>query len=179
LSRKRKRNSIAESFVAHSKEMRESVAWRHLPDNARRILDRLEVEHMRHGGSENGALPCTYTDCEAWGIRRASVALAIRQSVGLGFAALTRQGYRSTAEFRTPSHYRLTYVFGCGTSPDPTNEWRGIATAEQAKAALALAAQAKNYDRQPKRAGAPAEQIAGRVFATEPDAVARPHSARG
>ena len=57
---RRKNNQISGQFVAHSRELRELAAWRALPDNARRILDRLEVEHMRHGGAENGALPCTY-----------------------------------------------------------------------------------------------------------------------
>ena len=35
--------------------MRESPAWHHLPDKARRILERLELEHMRHGGDSNAA----------------------------------------------------------------------------------------------------------------------------
>jgi hypothetical protein len=42
----RKRSAIAGAFVAHSLEMRSSPAWMALPDNARRVLDRLELEHM-------------------------------------------------------------------------------------------------------------------------------------
>ena len=103
---RRKNNQISGQFVAHSRELRESAAWRALPDNARRILDRLEVEHMRHGGAENGALPCTYSDFVAAGVRRASVSLAIRQCAALGFLEVTHRGGRSNAEYRNPSRSR-------------------------------------------------------------------------
>jgi hypothetical protein len=83
---KRKRNSILEAFVTHPLSLRLSPAWQALPNNARRILDRLEVEHMQHGGADNGHLPCTYADFEKAGVRRKSIALAIRQCVALGFS---------------------------------------------------------------------------------------------
>lgn len=137
MSAKKRRNSIGQQFIAHRRDMREAPAWRHLPDNARRILDRLELEHMRHGSAENGRLPCTYADFEKAGIRRKSVALAIRQCVALGFLEVTRQGRRSVAEFRTPSLYRLTYVHGRGRSEAPTDEWQRISTDEHALAVLA------------------------------------------
>jgi len=136
MSAKKRRNSIGQQFIAHRRDMREAPAWRHLPDNARRILDRLELEHMRHGSAENGRLPCTYADFEKAGIRRKSIALAIRQCVGLGFLEVTRQGRRSVAEFRTPSLYRLTYVHGTGRSQAPTDEWQRISTDEHALAVL-------------------------------------------
>ena len=100
---RRRRSALGEQFVSHSRAMRESPAWRSLSDNARRVLDRLEVEHMRHGGAENGALRCTYSDFARAGVRRASVALAIRQCVCLGFIEVTRQGGRSISDVRRPS----------------------------------------------------------------------------
>ena len=147
---KKKRNALGSSFVSHSRDMRESPAWAALPDNARRVLDRLEVEHMRHGGAENGALQCPYTDFERAGIRRASVALAVRQCVALGFLAIERQGLRSRAEFRAPSVYRLTYLNGCGRSPLPTDNWRSV-TKEDAAAALEKALKTSPDDRTKKR----------------------------
>jgi hypothetical protein len=119
---RRKRSTIAGQFVAHSKEMRVSAAWKALPDNARRVLERIELEHMDHGGAENGELPCTYNDFFDAGNRRASVARAIRQAVALGFLEITRQGGRSVSGFRSPSRYRLTYLNGCGKSPPRTDE---------------------------------------------------------
>jgi hypothetical protein len=136
---KRKGNAIAGSFIAHPLELRTSPAWRHLPDNARRVLDRLEVEHMQHGGADNGYLPCTYSDFAKAGLRRQSVALAIRQCNALGFLETTRQGRRSGQEYRTPSLYRLTYLHGCGRSPPPTDDWRKIDTDDAAVEALARA----------------------------------------
>ena len=39
-----------------------------------RVLARIELEHMDHGGCENGKLPVTYTDFEKWGVRADSIA---------------------------------------------------------------------------------------------------------
>jgi|FEC22Drversion2_1045045.scaffolds.fasta_scaffold02218_5 hypothetical protein len=180
---KRKKNSITTSFVVDSKEMKESLAWRHLPDAARRALDRLELEHMRHGGADNGRLPCTHSDFARAGIRRASVALAIRQCVHLGFVKVSEVGGRSISKFRRPNLYRLTYVFGSGRSPDPTHDWRLIETEEQVQAALAKAEAERNYATQPKKllekqeAERREKQKAGRTGASGPDAVARPQAA--
>jgi hypothetical protein len=80
--------------------------------DARMVLDRLEVEHMLHGGAEIGNLACTYFDFEKAGIRRASIALAIRQCVAMGFAVVMEQGGRAISDVRWPSRYRLTHVPG-------------------------------------------------------------------
>jgi hypothetical protein len=145
------------SWVMHRIAMKESPAWRAAPDNVRRLLDRLELEHMRHGGAENGRLVCTYDDLAKWGLRRASVALAIRQAVGLGFLEVTRAGYKSAAEFRVTSLYRLTYVFGRGRGrrdrQEPTDEWELIATDEKAAAKLAEAAARQPSRRRPSPPG--------------------------
>jgi hypothetical protein len=134
---KRRRNSILEGFIAHPLSLRLSPAWRALPNNARRILDRLEVEHMQHGGADNARLPCTYTNFEKAGVRRKSVALAIRQCVALGFVEVTHKGGRSISQYKTPSRYRLTYVNGRSPSPPPIDDWKLIASDEAAAAALA------------------------------------------
>lgn len=134
---KRKGNSIAGAFVPHSLTMLTSPAWRALPDNARRILERLETEHMQHGGAENGYLPCTYNDFERAGIRRKSIPLAIRAGEALGFLKITRKGGGSTPGFQKPSLYFLTYLSGIGRSLRQTDEWQRIGTDEAARAALA------------------------------------------
>ncbi|MFC3078197.1 hypothetical protein ACFODL_08885 [Phenylobacterium terrae] len=140
------------------KEMRESPAWRAAPDNLRRLLDRLEVEHMRHAGTQNGKLAVTYDDFAEWGVRRASVALTIRQGLALGFLEVTRKGYKSAAEFRVPSLYRLTYVWGrkpgSREAEEPTDEWRRL-DEDGAANALREAATSRDIDR--RRAGASGE----------------------
>jgi hypothetical protein len=161
----RKPSALGSSFVAHSKEMRESAAWRYLPDYARRVLDRLELEHMRHGGADNGRLPCTYSDFAAAGIRRASVAEAIRQCVNLGFVVVTEAGGRSISVHRKPSLYGLTYVPGRGKSPTPTNGWKSVKTEGEALDALARAKTEKRRSTQPAQGAAKIKKL---------DAPARP-----
>jgi hypothetical protein len=144
-----KSSGAHEAFVMHSLAMRESPAWNALPDNARRILDRLEVEHMSHGGAENGKLKCTYEQFEAAGIRRQSIARAIRQCVALGFVKITQQGRPSISDFRSPTLYCLTYVYNrMGPNRKDThlrtNDWRRIETEEEAQAALKKAAEEKS-----------------------------------
>jgi hypothetical protein len=149
-----KRFAIEGNWVPHTKEMLESAAWRHLPDKARRALSRLELEHLQHAGLENGKLRCTYDDFAAAGLRKASVSLAIRQCVALGFVEITSKGKRAIAEHRTPSLYRLTYVFSKfihGEGREPTQEWRRADTDEKAIAALKRAEDARNYDTQPSK----------------------------
>src|SRR3954449_10496727 len=123
---RRHRRSFGEAFVVHPLELRRSPAWRALPNNARRVLDRLEVEHMEHGGAENGSLKCPYSDFAAAGLRRPSIALALRQCVALGFLAISQQGSRAISKWRSPSQYRLTYLVGRRNSPEPTHEWRQV-----------------------------------------------------
>lgn len=114
-----------EQFVMHTLEMMESAAWGSLSNEARRILNRLEVEHMERGGSKNGDLICTYDDFVKAGIkRRQTVPLAIEQCVALGFVEITVRGGLCLSDIKRPSRYRLTYVNGNSRSPKPTHEWR-------------------------------------------------------
>ncbi len=43
-------------------EMLESPAWRALTGNALKVVLRIALEHLKHGGVENGLLPVTYKD---------------------------------------------------------------------------------------------------------------------
>jgi len=133
----KRRNSIDGQFAAHTIEMIRSPAWSVLSLSARRVLDRIEIEHADHGGNDNGRLPVTYDDFEWYGIHRHSIAAAIRETVALGFAEITERGRAGNAEFRSAHKFRLTY-FRAGRAP-PTNEWQRIKTVEDAHA-LARAA---------------------------------------
>lgn len=142
MSRRSKKNHIAGPFVAHSLEMRTSIAWRFLPMNARRVVDLLEVEHMNQGGAENGKLKQTHKDLERGGVPRKAVTLSIRQTEALGFVECTFRAQPSIAEFRRCNEYRLTFLSGRGEkAPAATHDWRRIQTEEQAKAALLAAGQ--------------------------------------
>src|SRR6516165_10401669 len=120
--------------------MIKSPAWSVLSLSARRLLDRIEIEHADHGGNDNGRLPVTYDDFERYGIHRHAIFPALQETVALGFAEITEHGRAGNAEFRSPHKFRLTY-FHVGRAP-PTNEWQRIKTVEEAQA-LATAARRK------------------------------------
>lgn len=134
-----KKSMVGEQFIAHSREMRESVAWSLLNGNVKLILERVELEHMRHGGSENGNLPVTYSDFVEGGVRRAAIASSIATAEALGFIECMDRGRAAKAEHRFPAIYRGTYFMGNLT---PTNEWKAITTKEEGERRIANALEA-------------------------------------
>lgn len=157
----RRKNRIAGQFIAHPRTMVESPAMRALSLAARRALDRLEIEHMNHGGAENGKLPVTYRQFEDWGVHRHTVASAIRELEALGFIEITRRGYGGAADMRVPSLYRLTYRPTWNAGPkegDGTHEYLTIKSREVAEAIAATArrrANPRNVDRGKKQNATP------------------------
>ncbi len=150
MTKKAKKDRIKEAFVTHTLAMRRSPAWCVLPNHARRFLSCLEDEHMAHGGAQNGKLQATYEQLEAKGIPKKAIALAIRQCEALGFVEVMHRGSPSLSVYRDPSRYRLTYVYGRHVMQFGehvslrTDEWKSLATLEDAFAALEGAAQVKS-----------------------------------
>jgi hypothetical protein len=138
MSRQKRRTAIGESFVVHSRSMLESPARRALSYTAMRVLDRIEIEHMNHGGAENGRLQVTMDQFVAYGIDRKGIAPAIRELVGLGFLEVTEPGHAGAAGKGRANHFRLTYV-NCKSREEPTHEWRRIETIEIAEAIVKTA----------------------------------------
>ena len=136
--RRRRRTTIDQQFIAYTVPMLQSPAFRLLSLSARRLLNRIELEHAHHGGMDNGKLPVTYDDFVAYGIHRHSVAPAIRECEALGFIEITERGHAGNADFRSCHKFRLTYIYA---GPTPTNEWQRIKTDEEA-ATIAKAARA-------------------------------------
>ena len=99
--------------------MMESEAWRALNLPARKLIDRLLIEHMAHAGTQNGNLVVLYDDFAAFGIRRQSVKGAIDLAVSLGFVKVIIEGGR-----KKPSIYALTWL-PTGESP-PVNTWKRV-----------------------------------------------------
>lgn len=132
----RTRNKLKEAFVPHVRSMLESPAWAALSITARRILDRLELEHMAHAGTENGKLVCTYDDFVKYGARRHCIKLAILQLRQLGFIEVIQWGRQAVGDGRVPSKYRLTYVPTIEPYYQATHEWRRFRYDEQVRVAL-------------------------------------------
>lgn len=96
-------------FMPHPLVMRESPGFRALNMAARRILDFLELEHMRHGGKENGRLLAPYAQLVAAGITRRDVRPAIDTLESLGFIRRTEHGERLGGR-PNASRYALTWL---------------------------------------------------------------------
>jgi hypothetical protein len=116
-----KPHKIEPPYVQHRRAMMESAAWRSLGLSARRILDGLEIEHMKKSGKHNGRLICPYKDFVNYGIRRKSIAPAIRQLCRCGLLEITQPG-RWAHGGKNFATYRLTYL--PTTTAAPTDEWR-------------------------------------------------------
>jgi hypothetical protein len=148
MSKKSKKGAASGPFVMHTREMFMSPAWCVLSLSARRLLDRIEIEMMAHGGPRsNGRLPVTYGDFIKYGVRRNSIASALREVVALGFLEITEQGRGGNAAYRKASQFRLTH-HPFKEDPDgevlyePTNEWRRFKTIEEVEAIAAKAKRA-------------------------------------
>jgi hypothetical protein len=140
---------IEGAFIYHRLPMLDSPAWRVLTLSARRVLDRLELEHMIHAGRKNGELIATYDNLQKYGIGgRREIKLALAELEALGFIEFTRRGRGGNADFRIAHQFRLTYLNKPTYERDnqgrvtnsiaewhgPTDEWNRINTLEEAEA---------------------------------------------
>jgi hypothetical protein len=116
--------------------MMESPAWGALTAPARRVVDRIVIEHMHHAGTMNGELVVTYDNFQAFGISRGAIKPAIEVAVKLGFIDITAIGLRSYGNARRPSSYALTWLPRNDGAP-PSNRWNAIKSKEQAEAKVA------------------------------------------
>jgi hypothetical protein len=102
-----RRSTIGAQFSPRRIDMLSSPAWRALSLSAHRVIDRITIELMLHGGADNGRLPVTYDDFEKYGIHRHSIAPAIREAAALGFVEITVEGRAGNAEWKAapvPAH---------------------------------------------------------------------------
>src|SRR5262249_48832457 len=112
-------------YVVHRGKMLESDAYRSLGKTELKILARLEIELMRHRGTNNGRIICTYDDFAEYGIRRRSISRGLRNLRRVGLLEVTQRGRRDA--LRNPHHYRLPYLVtydDAGNIIAPTDEWK-------------------------------------------------------
>jgi hypothetical protein len=132
---RKRRTKIEGQWVAYTREMIESPAYRVLSLQARKILRRLEIEHCSHGGAENGRLPCTYDDFVRYGCWRKGITEALIEACALGFVRIISIGKRPYGDVPgRPSTYRLTYLHTHDGAA--THEWKKIESIEMARDAV-------------------------------------------
>jgi hypothetical protein len=122
---------ISMPWVWMTHELLESGAYRALSIHGIRALNRIQIEHMAHGGLENGRLKVTWNDFEKYGVTRKWISHALNEIITFGLATLERRGRRFHGEDHgEPAQYRLTYLpvsEPANTSP-ATNEWKRFGT---------------------------------------------------
>src|SRR5258708_22852840 len=120
-------------------EMLESPAWRALTGNAMKVVLRIALEHLRHGGVGNGLLPVTYQDFVRWGVRRNAIREAIVVAINLGWIDKTSTGEVPWhGDIRRPSTFALTWLPQHNGAP-ASNRWTRIKSDADAKAAIKAA----------------------------------------
>ncbi len=123
------------AWVWHTIELMSSPAWLTRSINCRRFIDFLELEHLKHGGVENGALLAPYSQLEAFGIGRRLIAGAIREAEQRGLVRVDRGGKKGYAVTEL-SRYTLTYQWsrtitgGLWDWHEPTDNWKTYSALE-------------------------------------------------
>jgi hypothetical protein len=116
-------------FIQLGVKLLESAALRSLDRYGYLMLLRLEVEHCRHAGKENGWLAVTYNQFVECGVPCRAIKATINRLVRVGLLVVERSG-RGHAGDGEPNLYRLTYlkskfvpVAGSPYFLEPTNDW--------------------------------------------------------
>jgi hypothetical protein len=102
------------------RELLLSPAWRSLGINARRLIDTLLIEHMSHGGRQNGRLKATHRQLVEAGMSVRLVAEAIREAEAKGLIDCARGGRR------VASCFALTWMSLHDGTP-ASNRWQAAA----------------------------------------------------
>jgi hypothetical protein len=117
-------------FIPHTRELLMSDAWRGRSIHAARVLEFFELEHLKHGGKENGLLKGTRRQLTEFGVSAQFVKGAIEENIKRGLLEVTCRGGYAGGARQTPSLYRITYLAWKLERPNarpewipPTNEW--------------------------------------------------------
>ena len=140
--RQRRKNPVTrpsdcgvEHFAWIPFELLSAPVWASLSINARRVLDRLMVEHVAQGGLANGELCVSYDQFVEAGCSRRLVSTAIAELEAAGVAAVRRRG-RIAGE-NLPNWYRLTWMGARDANGEimaPSHEWRARTAAHVQRA---------------------------------------------
>lgn len=117
-----------EAFVGEPMSLLESPAYRALNFPALKILGFLKLEHVRHGGAENGRLLAPYRQLEALSISARHVKPALAMLEALGIIRVTSDGSRMGGR-PNAAKYALTWLPTCDGAL-PTADYRRVTEAE-------------------------------------------------
>ncbi|KQM34578.1 hypothetical protein ASF03_21250 [Rhizobium sp. Leaf68] len=114
-------------WMAISRELLESAAYRSLSVNGRKALDRLIIEHISHGRAENGKLIVTHDQLYEYGVTFGSIADALEELAYKKLIKMVKgRAGNGTAH---PTVFTLTFD-GTYEGAAATNEWKRFTMAE-------------------------------------------------
>jgi hypothetical protein len=122
---------ISIPWVWMTHEFLESGAYRALSIHGVRALNRIQLEHMAHGGLENGRLKVAWHDFRKYGISGPYILQAEEELIALGIVVRERRGRKCHGEDHgDPAQWRLTYlpVSEPANTKPATNEWKRFGT---------------------------------------------------
>jgi hypothetical protein len=152
-SRFRKMNSppVGEPWLWLTKEILESFAWRALSSAGQKVVSRVGVEHLAHGGCQNGSLPVTYRNFEQYGIGPNSIYPALAEAMELGLLERMEAGSQAWGEMKgRPARYALGWLPHHDGKP-ASDRWRRFNSLAEARKAASGARQRVEDARERKR----------------------------
>jgi hypothetical protein len=137
MAKKRGGISADQRWVFHTLELLCSPAWRGRSVNCMRLLEFLEIQHLQHGGYENGHLIATFDQLVAFGIGRRFISDTIAEAENRRLVVAEKHARLSLAK-SNPTTFRLTYLHtrapnGKRLAIPPTDEWKAFAEKTESK----------------------------------------------
>jgi hypothetical protein len=117
------------AWIWHTVELLASPAWCTQSINCRRLINFLEVEHLRHAGNENGSLLAPYGQLVGFGIGRRLIHASIAEAERRGLVRVDRGGRRGVV-LTEVNRFRLTYMWSRRKISSfwdwtpPTDDWK-------------------------------------------------------
>jgi len=121
----------------------ESFAWKAASLACRSAVERVVIEHLAHGGRENGNLIVRKVDFLEHGIYNDGIAPALREACALGLLIMTKRGRAGNAEHRAAHRWAVAPVLDQRLKPFDT-AWKRFQSLEEAEKVAAEARAAKD-----------------------------------
>lgn len=137
-----------EPWIWLTQSIVESYAWRALSGGAQKVIFRIALEHMLHGGSRNGDLPVPWSDFEAYGVGSASVLPALEEAIAVGLIERTDPGHKAWGGFKgRAARYRLSWL-PTHDGQHPLKDWQRFVSLAEARKVANSARQAVTSSRE-------------------------------
>lgn len=109
-----------QGYISRNYDFLSSIAMKDLSINCYRLLQFLEMEHLKKGWNNNGEIKAPYNQLEQFGIPRGYINSTIHEAEERGLILVARGARVNGRNY--DNTYRLTYVHS--SDRKPSNEWK-------------------------------------------------------